>query len=92
MLYSVLARVDKYKSKNFIDTVVYRGGDALSGWVYTVLKALGLGVAGIAFIAVPLAAVWLWGGWRLGADREALSGQVTSPAAAGGKVGEVRPS
>lgn len=59
MLYGVLPRVDKYKSKNFIDTVVYRGGDAVSGWIYTAMAALGLGMAGIAWAAVPVALIWL---------------------------------
>src|SRR5690606_19418837 len=31
MLYAVLPAEQKYKAKNFIDTVVYRGGDAVSG-------------------------------------------------------------
>jgi len=66
MLYGVLSRVDKYKSKNFIDTVVYRGGDAVSGWVYTAMAALGLGMAGIAWAAIPLALVWLGVGFLLG--------------------------
>ncbi|MBO1113828.1 NTP/NDP exchange transporter [Bordetella petrii] len=33
MLYTVLPAEQKYKAKNFNDTVVYRGGDAISGWV-----------------------------------------------------------
>lgn len=33
MLYTVLPAEQKYKAKNFNDTVVYRGGDALSGWI-----------------------------------------------------------
>ena len=33
MLYTVLPSEQKYKAKNFNDTVVYRGGDAVSGWV-----------------------------------------------------------
>jgi ATP:ADP antiporter, AAA family len=33
MLYTPLAPGDKYKAKNFNDTVVYRGADAVSGWV-----------------------------------------------------------
>ncbi|CAM3674688.1 ADP,ATP carrier protein [Bordetella tumulicola] len=33
MLYTVLPAEQKYKAKNFNDTVVYRGADALSGWV-----------------------------------------------------------
>lgn len=40
MLFTVLPAEDKYKAKNFIDTVVYRGGDALGGWVKRGLDAL----------------------------------------------------
>ncbi len=58
MLYTVLPRIDKYKSKNIVDTLVYRGGDALSGWAYAVLAAAGAGLATIAALAVPLALVW----------------------------------
>jgi len=57
-LFNVLTRAEKYKAKNFMDTVVYRGGDAVSGWLITGLKALGAGFAGISFLAVPLAAIW----------------------------------
>jgi len=66
MLYGVLPRIDKYKSKNFIDTVVYRGGDAVSGWIYAAMAALGLGMAGIAWAAIPLALAWLLVGLFLG--------------------------
>jgi len=66
MLYGVLPRIDKYKSKNFIDTVVYRGGDAVSGWVYAAMGAVGLGLGGIAWAAVPVALVWLGVGVFLG--------------------------
>ena len=76
MLFSVLGREDKYKSKNFIDTVVYRGGDAVSGWLYTGLTALGLGVGAIAWLAAPLALLWAVTGWRLGRRRDELDGPV----------------
>jgi len=66
MLYVVLAREEKYKAKNFIDTVVYRSGDALSGWAFAGLRALGLGLSAIAWIAVPLAVLWAWVAYRLG--------------------------
>jgi len=63
-LFNVLAREEKYKAKNFMDTVVYRGGDAASAWLATGLRALGAGMAGIAFLAMPLAALWaLTGAW-----------------------------
>ncbi|MDZ7840461.1 MAG: MFS transporter [Gammaproteobacteria bacterium] len=72
MLFGVLPRVDKYKSKNFVDTVVYRGGDAVSGWVYAGMAALGLGLGGIAWAAVPVALVWLLTGVFLGRRYRAL--------------------
>jgi len=66
MLFTVLRREAKYKSKNFIDTVVFRGGDAASGWVYAALKGLGLGLAGLAATAIPGAILWLVLGLWLG--------------------------
>jgi AAA family ATP:ADP antiporter len=59
LLYTVLAREDKYKAKTFIDTVVYRAGDQVGSWSYLGLSALGLGIAGVALVAVPLSALWL---------------------------------
>ncbi len=59
MLFTVLGREEKYKSKNFIDTVVYRGGDAVAGWFFAGLMALGIGLAGTALVAVVIAGVWL---------------------------------
>jgi len=73
MLYVVLGRDEKYKSKNFIDTVVYRGGDAISAWVFAGLRGLGLGLGAIAWIGVPLALAWAWLALRLGRTQEALA-------------------
>jgi AAA family ATP:ADP antiporter len=66
MLFTVLTREAKYKSKNFIDTVVFRSGDAASGWVYAALKSLGLGLAGLAAAAIPGVILWLALGLWLG--------------------------
>lgn len=66
MLFTVLGREEKYKSKNVIDTVVYRGGDAVAGWIFAGLMALGVGLAGIALVAVPVAGLWLIVGLWLG--------------------------
>jgi len=60
MLYVVLGKEEKYKAKNFIDTVIYRGGDAVSAWAYAGMQAMGLSLAAIAFMAVPLCAIWTW--------------------------------
>lgn len=73
MLYVVVDRESKYKAKNFIDTAVYRGGDAVSSWVYTGLKAMGLSIAGIAFIAVPLSLLWAWVAYRMGRLQRKIS-------------------
>jgi AAA family ATP:ADP antiporter len=59
VLYTVVGREEKYKSKGFIDTVVYRGGDALAGWAYAALAALGLARPALAAAAIPVAALSL---------------------------------
>jgi len=76
MLYSVVDRESKYKAKNFIDTAVYRGGDAMAGWAYTGLGALGLGLSGIAWIGVPLALLWIYVSLKLGQAYKRLAGEL----------------
>lgn len=73
MLFTVVDREAKYKAKNALDTVVYRGGDALAGWLITGLKALGAGIVAIAWMAVPIALLWAWLAWRLGRRQTVLS-------------------
>ena len=41
MLNSVLSPEEKYKAKSFIDTVLYRGGDAVSAWLKSSFNVLG---------------------------------------------------
>jgi AAA family ATP:ADP antiporter len=59
ILYVPLAREEKYKAKNFIDTFVFRLGDQLGAWTHVALSVLGLGLSGIALAAVPFSAAWL---------------------------------
>jgi ATP:ADP antiporter, AAA family len=60
VLYTVLPRTDKYKAKNFNDTFVYRAGDQIGAWSYTVMATtLGIGLSGLAAVMVPISAVWL---------------------------------
>jgi AAA family ATP:ADP antiporter len=64
MLYTVVSPEQKYKAKNFIDTVVYRGGDAISGWAKRGLDLIGEQPALAMVIGAVLAVVWaLTGGW-----------------------------
>ena len=77
MLYVVLGKEEKYKAKNFIDTVVYRGGDTVSAWAYAALKAAGLSLAAIAMVAFPLAVIWAWISFKLGKRQTDLARQAS---------------
>jgi ATP:ADP antiporter, AAA family len=65
-LFTVVSREDKYKSKAFIDTFIYRGGDVIGAQTEGLLARLGLGLAGLASVAIPLALVWAALGLWLG--------------------------
>ncbi len=75
VLFTVVPREDKYKAKNFIDTVVYRTGDQVGAWSYALLSFLGLGISGIAFAAVPICVAWLLNGLWLGRKQEAMAAE-----------------
>ena len=81
-LFTVVSREDKYKSKAFIDTFVYRGGDAVGAQTEGLLGTLGMGLGLLAGVAVPLALVWAWLGFWLG-RRQAEIGSDAGPARAG---------
>jgi ATP:ADP antiporter, AAA family len=55
VLFTVLARDEKYKAKNVIDTVGVRGADAIGGWLVTGLRALGMEARSLAVSAIALA-------------------------------------
>jgi len=73
ILWTVLGREEKYKSKPFLDAAVYRGGDLLSGWIYTGLAAIGFSIGAIALTAAPVAGIWAMLALRLGAKQEVLA-------------------
>jgi AAA family ATP:ADP antiporter len=64
-LFTIVPREERYKAKNFIDTVVYRGGDALAGWLFA-------GVS--AFVAAAVAAAWTALAFFLGARMKSWTG------------------
>jgi AAA family ATP:ADP antiporter len=66
MLFTVVDRETKYKSKNFIDTAVYRGSDVAASWVFKGLTSSGLSIAQMTWVYLPIMALWTWGAWRLG--------------------------
>ena len=81
MLFAPLDAETKYKAKNFIDTVVYRAGDAVSGWAKSLLDLLGQGTLLVALVGAACAARWGLLGWYLGgrADRSAVDSAGETP-------------
>ena len=70
VLSTVLAREEKYKAKNVIDIVVFRGADACGGWLFEALRAAGMELRAISLAAVPLAAAWFALALALGRAQE----------------------
>ena len=59
VLFTVVSREAKYKAKSVIETVVYRGGDAASGWLAALAASVGIGYGGIALLWLAPVAGWL---------------------------------
>ena len=76
ILYTVVSREDKYKSKNLIDTFVYRFGDQVGVWAQAGLASLG--AAAVAFGALPLAGGWFFVGLWLGRRQRSLAARPAS--------------
>lgn len=53
-LFSVVSDEDKYKAKQVIDVVLFRGGDVAGAWI----TGLVAGLWGLFALALPLAALW----------------------------------
>lgn len=66
VIYTVVEPEERFKAKNFIDTFVYRGNDALIAWLLGALHAAGAGIATIGALGVGVAAGWAANGWTLG--------------------------
>lgn len=66
VLFTLVAPEERYKGKNFIDTFVYRGNDALVAWLVGGLHGAGAGIAAIAALGVVVAGGWAANGYNLG--------------------------
>lgn len=75
MLFTVLSREEKYKAKNFIDTAILRGGNAVSALAYYGVRTSGVTAAGVAGISVILGISWcataFWLGGQYNAKKSA---------------------
>ena len=67
MLFTLVDREVRYKTKPVIDTVVYRGGDTLNSWAFAGLtEGLGLTLSPVAIVGALIAAIWAVTGVALG--------------------------
>ena len=68
MLYSVVTPEEKYKTKNFIDTAVYRSGDLIGTWSVKAFALAGMTIPAISVVMMPFAAIWAAVALWLGRD------------------------
>jgi AAA family ATP:ADP antiporter len=80
LFFTVVTREEKYKAKNLVDVVVYRGSDALSGWIFDSMQAFGLKFGAIALCSLPVVAGWFVLSLGLGRAQERRSAQPAAPA------------
>jgi AAA family ATP:ADP antiporter len=70
ILFTVLEREEKYKAKNVIDIVIFRGADAFSGWLFAALRGAGMELSTISLATVPVTSLWLVLALALGRAQE----------------------
>lgn len=73
ILYIHLGPDERYKSKAFIDTFIYRGGDMLGVWIPTLLTWLAVP---FALVALSTATIWWWVSAALGRNLRGVQGEV----------------
>ena len=73
MLFTYVDKETRFKAKQVIDVIVYRGGDVFWSWAFTFLTAiLGLGIAGIALVGAAIAGIWAGLGFYLGKQADKI--------------------
>jgi AAA family ATP:ADP antiporter len=72
-LFTVVSREDKYKSKAFTDTFVYRAGDVLGSKTEEILTGLGSGLLALVAFSVPMALLWGVLGYWLGMTQRKIA-------------------
>lgn len=79
MLFTVVDQESKYKAKNVIDTVVYRGGDLCAAWASSFV--LSFGVTGLAIFGAAVSLLWFPIAFVLGRRYENVRGSDLATAA-----------
>ena len=78
VIYTVVSREDRFKTKGFIDTFVYRLGDQVGIWSSAMFTGIGASVAPIA--AIGIAVVWLFTALWLGGQQKKREAAQAVPA------------
>ena len=69
MLFAVVTRESRFKSKPVVDVAIYRGGDAIWSSVFAFLTdGIGIGIAAMAAIGAGIAGIWAAVGLFLGRE------------------------
>ncbi len=79
VFFTVVERAEKYKAKNVIDIVVFRGADAFNGWLFATLRAAGLDLAAISASSLPLMLAWAALAIALGRAQERRARSLAEP-------------
>ena len=72
ILFTSVAREEKYKAKNLIDTVVFRGGDVVWSWVFAALSGIVGSALMVAGLAIPVMGAWAGLALWLGRAQESM--------------------
>jgi AAA family ATP:ADP antiporter len=79
VIYTVVSREDRFKTKGFIDTFVYRLGDQVGIWSATLFGEAGAVLAPL--VAIGIAAVWLVTALWLGGQQKKREAEIAAEAA-----------
>lgn len=80
LFFTSVDREEKYKAKNLIDTVVFRGGDVVWSWTFTgLLHAIGTAL-GVAAAAIPVMILWAGVALAIGRAQERRTMRSAAPA------------
>ncbi|MCO7223133.1 NTP/NDP exchange transporter [Pleionea sp. CnH1-48] len=72
-LFTILETQQKYKAKSFIDTFVYRGGDALGASGYKLLQVFASGIGAVTVVIFFVSIFWGGLGWFLGKKQQSVA-------------------
>ena len=71
MIFTTVDAESRYKAKNFIDTVVYRGNDTVVSWLVATVRGAGLDAVMLA--AIPVALGWVATAFHVGRQHDRTS-------------------